>query len=378
MEAITLYKKGKFENQVLIWSIIVKQLSNGHADICRSSGIIGGKITEKSTVIKVGNNIGKSNEKSAYELAIFKSKKFIKDKVEDNWHYSIDDIDKPIEYIKPMLAEPYTADKLVLPCWVQPKLNGVRCFSLRHENDTRMLSRQRKEFSALVEIRKGVDTYFGKYSPDGEGYNHDMPFEHITSAVKKRSEDTAKLKLWVYDLAIPDYTFNERIKIIAAIFEEHAANGINDYFVQVPSHYITTVEEIKYWHDYYVGLGYEGLIIRLPDGLYEFNERTFSLMKLKEFVDEEFKLIGYTIEVWHDSLNDQYLDLIVWQCETEDGNVFDVRPKGSFISRHIALATAQDQLGKPYTVKFQNYSELGVPIFPVGIGVRDYESKLDE
>ena len=119
--------------------------------------------------------------------------------------------------------------------------------------------------------------------------------------------------------------------------------------------------------------GFEGLIIRDPDGVYEFNERTFSLMKFKKFIDAEFEIIGYTTEIWHDTLNDTFRNLVMWRCCTEKGVEFDVRPKGSFLKREEALKTADDQIGKMYTVKFQNFSDDGSLIFPIGIGIRDYE-----
>lgn len=371
MNEITLYKKAK-TGATLQWSIAV-QSEDDRGLIIRKSGQVGGKITTTNKYIDKGTNIGKKNEKTPFELAVTKAAKFVKDQVEDNWHYSIDDINKPIEFIKPMLAETLDIKKITFPCYAQPKMNGVRCFSLRHLGDETMWSRQRNAYTAIKEIMDAVGKYFGDLSPDGEAYSPDLTFQEIVSAVKKRKENTKLLKLWVYDLAIPDVSFATRLAFINSIFNTHADNGINEWFHQVPTTIIHSFEELDALHDQYVLLGYEGLIVRTADGVYEFNERSWDLMKYKKFFDREFDIIGYTVEVWNDTKNNCFRNLVMWKCVTDDGQPFDVRPAGSFLLREKALKTADKQIGQPYTVKYQNYSDDGIPIFPIGQVIRDYE-----
>lgn len=373
MEEVILYKKAK-TGKIQQWSVRVEMAPDlNSAVLIRSSGYVGQKITTTHKLIDKGCNIGKKNEKSPYELAVSKAEKMVKDQYEDNYHYSINDVDNPIVFIKPMLAEPYDAKRVTFPCYAQPKMNGVRCFSLRHIDDHTMWSRERREYSAISEIKDGVTKFFGKRSPDGEIYNPDFTFQEIVSAVKKRSDNTPLLKMWVYDLAIPDLHFVDRHNIISSIFADANNAGIVKYFYEVPTVLVHSLEEVQKLHDYWVQQGFEGLIIRTLDGIYEFNERTFSLMKYKLFIDTEFEIIGFTTEVWHDTLKDTFRNLVIWKCKTENGNEFDVRPAGSFILREKALKSANKQIGKKYTVKFQNYSDEGTPIFPIGVAVRDYE-----
>ena len=373
MDEVTLYKKAK-TGKIQQWSVRVEMLPDlKGAVLIRSSGYVGQKITTTHKIIDKGCNIGKKNEKSPYELAVSKAEKMIKDQYEDNYHYSINDVDNPIVFIKPMLAETYDPKRVTFPCYAQPKMNGVRCFSLRHIDDHTMWSRERREYTAISEIKDGVTKFFGKRSPDGEIFNPDFTFQEIISAVKKRSDNTKHLKMWVYDLALPDIPFAERRDIISGIFANANNAGILDYFYEVPTFLVHSLEEVQKLHDYWVQQGFEGLILRTPDGVYEFNERTFSLMKFKQFFDKEFKIIGFTTEVWHDTLKDVFRNLVIWKCTTEDNKIFDVRPAGSFLLREKALKTAEKQIGKDYTVKFQNYSDDGVPIFPIGVAIRDYE-----
>lgn len=374
MEEVTLYKKSSKTGKIQLWAVKVEMAEDGvSAFLIRKSGFVGNKEKVVHKLIDKGTNIGKANEKTPYELAVFKANKLITEHYEDNYHYSIDDVDKPIEFIKPMLAEPFDIAKVVFPCFAQPKMNGVRCFSLRHLDDHTMWSRERREYSAIKEIKAAVGKYFKLNSPDGEIYDPDLTFQEIISAVKKRSENTKILKMWVYDLAIPDLPFEERNAIIKDIFETNKDNGILDYFFEVPTVVVNSFEELDALHDQWVLEGFEGLILRTPSGVYEFNERTFSLIKYKKFVDEEFEIVGFECEVWHDVLNDKFRELVIWKCITKDGALFDVRPAGSFLLREKAYKTASSQIGKLYTVKFQNYSDDGVPIFPVGVAIRDYE-----
>ena len=55
------------------------------------------------------------------------------------------------------------------------------------------------------------------------------------------------------------------------------------------------------------------------------------------------------------------------------GNEFTVRPEGSYEHRKKLNRNATKYIGKKLTMKFQAYTKGGVPRFPVGISIRDYE-----
>ena len=60
-------------------------------------------------------------------------------------------------------------------------------------------------------------------------------------------------------------------------------------------------------------------------------------------------------------------------CKIQNGSVFDVRCKGTDEQRREQWTNRQDYVGKMLTVKYQCLSDAGIPVFPVGITVRDYE-----
>ena len=60
-------------------------------------------------------------------------------------------------------------------------------------------------------------------------------------------------------------------------------------------------------------------------------------------------------------------------CQLDNGKEFHVRPRGSRDLRREWFKDLKNIVGKELTVRFQELSEDGVPIFPVGVVIRDYE-----
>ncbi len=364
----TLYTEssaGKLQ-QWSVWTEEVDQV----VSIIREHGYVDGKIQRVSKVVPKGTNIGKANEKTAKELADDKVTKMIKDRIEDNWHLDIDEAGV-IKFLKPMLAAGFNPKKLKFPCYVQPKMDGARCTSYRHLDDETMWSRQRKEFNNVNHIKDRIKNTFGKFSPDGELYIHGETFQHIISLVKKyRPRLTEAVQYWIYDLAIPTKTFAERKDILDDMLD-FINPGDALPFVKVQTDLVNNIKELNTKMAEYIELEYEGAIIRDPDALYEFNGRSIGLMKYKLFQDEEFRVIDTEVEVWHDTVNDVHRDLIIYVCETKDHNEFRTRPTGSMLKREEDYKVKESFIGKWLTVRFQNYSPDGIPIFPVGKGIRE-------
>jgi DNA ligase-1 len=357
-----LYKKSK-NNKISQWEVWV-DIEDSIPVIYRKSGFIGFKNRTNRRFIKKGTNIGKKNEKTAYENACFIANNYWKKHIEDNYVSDINDVDKPHKYLKPMLAKPYKhRTDYVL---VQPKYNGIRGVSFRHINDNRLISRERKEFSAVKHITNSLNI-FKEYSPDGEIYNHNLTFQEIVRRTKKYRENlTEELQYYVYDLAIPNVSFVDRLNILNTIIP------INHPIIKIAPCFIANSDkEVKEYHNKFVNEGYEGVIVREPDSEYMFNDRPFCLMKYKEFIDEEFIVVDYEKEEWDD--NGVIKNLVIWICETNDKKRFSVRPKGSFERRIEYYNNAESYIGLPLTGRYQELSEDGTPIFCVGIEFRNYE-----
>jgi DNA ligase-1 len=132
-------------------------------------------------------------------------------------------------------------------------------------------------------------------------------------------------------------------------------------------------------HDEYVKQGYEGLILRDGDAPYLWKHRGKELLKYKEFIDEEFRIIGYRAGTGVDE------GTIIFKCHTggrrdkclpygaNGSGYFDCRPKGTVEYRSAMYDTGWRFVGKMLTVRYQERTLYDVPKFPVGISIRDYE-----
>jgi len=123
-------------------------------------------------------------------------------------------------------------------------------------------------------------------------------------------------------------------------------------------------------HDKCVALGYEGLMVRNWDSPYAVDKRSINLQKIKVFITEEFEIVGCMDGKGTDE------EAIMYVCKVADQH-FKVRPSGTIAGRkelwYQYCAGTYDPVGKMYTVKYQNRTDRGVPRFPTGLGVRDYE-----
>ena len=125
-------------------------------------------------------------------------------------------------------------------------------------------------------------------------------------------------------------------------------------------------------------MGREGIILRDPKAKYVFKHRVKGLLKYKEFKDDtEFDIDCCKYDVRQDTDafgNVVQRKCIKYHCITDDGITFDVVPQGTLVERERLWNDRFNvNNSSKLTVRYQELSEDGVPIFPIGIGVRDYE-----
>ena len=256
--------------------------------------------------------------------------------------------------IKPMLASPYKESLIRFPCYVQPKYDGVRCVAILHEGQVHLVSRNGKTYN-IKHILEYLNEHQELLPLDGELYSPELTFQEITSAVKKHNSNTEKLKLVVYDKPV-EGPFKERVELI---------KGLGGPLETSPMTMANNLGDVIKAHDEYVSNGFEGAIIRNTNGLY-INRRSKDLIKLKSFLDSEFIITGYDEGTGRDK------GTVIWICKHNDKE-FRVRPSGSYEYRHELLLNAEKYKGALLTVKYQELTDGGLPRFPVGISIRDYE-----
>ena len=367
--------KGKMKS----WSIIVTD-NNDHSVIKTDFGYVNGKMTTSLQTISTGKNIGKRNETTHYEQAISEAKSKWKKKSEQGYStnqtqttnqektttqektLNENQITNVITF--PMLAQDYNKqkNKLVYPAYIQPKLDGYRMI---YNSKTQYCnSRQGKEFEIIrqTDLYKELTKITGEFILDGELYLHNGIFEHLGILRKKKlsKDDIQKInqiEYHVYDIVLPETSYQQRYQILMELFEKLDSKKINVVLTKM----INSEQELKDSHLEFVSNNYEGSIVRNREGKYRCKARSSDLLKYKDFEDAEFKIVDFTFE--KDTSKDNE-NLIVWICENQSGTRFNIRPKGTREERQELYKRGSEFIGSWLQVKYFELTENNVPRFP--------------
>jgi len=346
------------------WSIkVVKNSDTSYGTEITYGYIDGDKTTTFRKVTQ--KNVGKSNETSLEEQAYLEANSKLREKIEkEGYVHNIEELNNTREVLRPMLAQKYNDYKhyIKFPCYIQPKLNGVRC---TYQNN-KFYSRNNKEYTTLNHLIEPLKQ-LGLPNPDGEIYTHGMNFQEIVRLVKKdRGNENKELQYWIYDQVLPDVNFETRNLNIQNAFVK-ISKLLNCKLVYVETKQVTSEAQINFFHNEYVLNGFEGIMIRNSDGKYLADHRSKDLQKYKEFIDTEFEIVGFNQGEGTEE------GCILFICKTENETLFTVRPRGTREMRQNMFIHGNEYIGKYLTVRYQNLSEDKIPIFPVGIIVRDFE-----
>jgi DNA ligase-1 len=394
----TLYNTTIGSQREKQWSICVLEKSANSYIIQTSHGIVGGKMILHETVITEGKNIGKKNETTPKQQAILeaerewikKNKQGYLQKNKFSEKENLDSIDVPRKVpteilsvgtgsigslgIKPMLATEFDISTFAtFPVYIQPKLDGIRCLVYMKNGKLVFQSRQNTIFETVHHLEPILKEIFSKivnsenFVLDGELYIHGMPFNEITSMVRKSNHtDASKLQYHIYDCFLLDdlsIGFNKRNEILSKIKDNSSGSQI----VFVETEIANSTNDIEQFHTHYTQQSYEGIMIRKINSPYKQQNRSKDLQKYKKFFDEEFEIIGVNEGTGSHSGTPIFICKSNINCE----KTFKTTMQGTIESRKKMMQN--DYIGKMVTVKYQEKSTDGIPRFPVGIEIRDYE-----
>ena len=368
-----------------VWKATVYSMQNSvHALSVIQHGVYEGKLQTDTRTYTEGKNVGKRNETTPLEQCVLEVEKKRKDKIEKESYSTVFPsrdtgvVDGTVlRKIFPMLANKYESNAkkrgggIVFPCFVQPKLDGLRCVVCLHSGSPVFQSRTGGYFTVLEHLNASVLKILSKHPTlilDGELYTQEIPFEELAGIIKKKTlseSDKQKIKCiqyHVYDLIIPNMPFRERLSLLQQIIPLSSSSSSSEYILQVPTCLADSHME-KFSE--YIENGYEGIMLRNTEGLYKENYRSNDLMKYKEFYENEYPIVDFKEATGRDA------GTVIWVCETPEGRLFSVRPRGTLEARKTWFNNAQSFIGKQLTVIYQELSEMNVPRFPVGKAIRD-------
>ena len=359
-----------------VYEIEVEDLSDHAILTTKKKVTINGKYSIDKYEYWEGVNIGKANETTYLEQALFDAKSSWNKLKDAGFKTTLPQAGSKFNTdkngkIKPMLAIGFCEKKIVFPCLCQPKYDGVRCTISEDSSGINIISRKGKTYN-IPHINKWAEQHRHLLPLDGELYNHkELTFEEIVSAVKKLSDITDKIRYVVYDRPVDEVKNLERWNELLHDFEP-----IKDGPVYLSTYRIcNNIDEVFKYHDECVAQGYEGVIIRNFDGLYEFGFRSNNLIKYKEFKDDEYTIA----DVVEASGRDAGTAIFVLYLHGHEGeeitsdNSFKAKPQGTREVRTEYLNDREILIGKQSTIRYQELTDEGKPRFPSAVAVRDYE-----
>lgn len=188
--------------------------------------------------------------------------------------------------MKPMLGCEVDLSKLRYPCLASPKLDGIRALIINGV----VMSRSLKPIP-----NQHVQKLFSKFEYwDGElivGAPTSKTCYRDTVSGVMSVDGEPDVKLFAFDhFKHPSDRYQNRLVNL------NRTKTLPSNVLILPQHVVTCESTLLKLEDQLLNEGYEGLILRDPDGHYKFGRSTVKegvLMKLKRFVDSEAVVIGF-------------------------------------------------------------------------------------
>lgn len=349
-----ILKKVNAKGVIQFWKIQIEG-----ATIHVEWGIENGKTQTNSHTITEGKQ-----KRSREEQAQFEADSLIKKKLRSGYtnEDSKDDSKSPL----PMLAKEYKTQKFDgKTIAIQPKLDGIRCIA--NVKTGELWSRKQTKIHGLEHISKKLLNM--KFPDnilwlDGELYCHTMNFNQISSKVRRITNftDSLDIQYWVYDCILND-SFQKRCDLLSSSIQD------SDVVVFTSTQFMLfDADKITKIHKEATNDNYEGIMIRNVESTYDMGKRSSNLLKMKDFCQEEYIVIGFNQKkVVNDNVT---LGSIILQSSDKTIQ-FNATPSMTNEEKQEIWQNQNMYLGKIGTVKFFEKTPKGIPRFPRLIGFRD-------
>lgn len=384
---------------------------NKHMDRVRSMNV--GKVNER-----LGSVQAEAEAKSAWDKKT-REGYFPTVQQAENTIVLLPMLAKPLEHeVKRKAGRVKVKLDLKYPLDLQSKLNGLRCFAMHTAPWTLMesidtsgpsrvilRSREGEDWTNLAHIEQDLKLFIhpGEIA-DGEVFIFGCPLQTLNSLIKRNQEQTLMLQMHIYDLPAfsgrYDHTWdaryrNMRERYFRYVLAKGAFNSII-HLAQTSGYNLTDIEmacdgqmpgsslemfistlplqlvrtyrvmdegEARDLQKKFILQGYEGAILRQLDRPYDFNNRGDGIVKLKDFQDCNFCVVGTEgRELLKDGVSIMILDKFVFQNNLND-RTFEAVPLGSMEQRAAWWQERETLVGEFCTVRFL---ERSIDLLPVG------------
>jgi len=287
---------------------------------------------------------------------------------------------------KPLLACNVDLTKLRYPVYASPKLDGIRCIVI----DGKPMSRSMKiipnryiqeQFTKYSDILEGLDGELIVGSPTAKNvYN-----ASVSGVMSQDGEP--EFTFHVFDrVSKPDDSFEYRLISVESMIMSYP-----EFVKLVKQIRITNEQELNAFESEVLSQGYEGCMLRDPNGRYKQGRSTVNegiLLKLKRFDDSEATIVGFD-ERLHNGNEAKINELGHTERSSHKENMIGRGDLGALVvkcnkypeefrigtgfddaTRALIWASRDEWLGKLIKFKHQLCGELNAPRFPVYINVR--------
>lgn len=268
------------------------------------------------------------------------------------------------DFTNPMKAQPFRPNKMVYPCFAQPKINGVRCVAHKIKSDDLF-----NESTFILQSKEGIvypiqhiirqlnciSTYCDISNTifDGEIYLPNTKCTSIAGAARNSNNFLHnKLQFIIFDIVNENtqYHRNKKLESIsnfiqyAPIDEHHLWKATSMYILE--SYICNNDEEAKEYRNKFITLDFEGVILRKTSGLYECGKRSHNLLKYKKHEFELFKVVDIIPKPI-----DTHLPLFICKNDISD-DLFECVPTGTHTKQALLLQNKHLYIGTEVTVKY--------------------------
>lgn len=199
---------------------------------------------------------------------------------------------------KAMLAADYDESRMKFPCLLQPKIDGVRGIHLNGVLTGRSLKKHKNKHATEYFSHPMFAGFDGEMAAESE--MHPNLCSLTTSALNSIKGEPA-LTWWVFDYITPDTErlpyierYGRMVDRVEELKRSPETKEMASSLEIVPAHWCYSLNEALELDGRWLDFGFEGSIIRDPDGAYKQGRSTVKeggLLRIKRFIDFEATVV---------------------------------------------------------------------------------------
>lgn len=322
----------------------------------------GGKEVVKFNATK-GKNKGRSNATTPGQQAVLEAQSRVEKQIDKGYVETRELAGEPVTNAlgkrRPQLSldlRKFKGEVDWETAYLQPKLDGHRCMHDEFIYSRGGQAHEVPHIQAALQAQPALQELL----LDGELYIHGVNLQAIGSLITKPRLESAGLEYWIYDL-VSDQPFEERYAALQRAFQ---ASPTRDARLKlVPTFKVNSLAEARALHQEFVKQGYEGSILRWGKEGYQDDKRSSYSLKLKDFQDSEFKVVGHSFGLPNgDLLNPNWVyEYHPFGDESQPLQTAEVLAPGTHHDKHQQGLNPESYYGKMLTLEHMGYTNKGTP-----------------